>query len=100
MATFYVLASRQQLGQRFGDMLTALFPGTRYTSWEWPELADTLGGLVEDQNGAFIVYREDLDERLSVKDALVRDFGADLNDEFVEVSLQQPWLASHARHAA
>src|SRR4051794_11263037 len=60
MATFFVLPSRQVLGQRFGAMLSALFPGKCNALWDWPELAETLAGLVEGRGNAFIVYREDL----------------------------------------
>jgi hypothetical protein len=107
MATFYVLPSRPQFGQRFGELLTALFPGARYTAWDWPDLAESAAGLVEAQADARIVYREDLDERLSVKDALVRDFGAGLDDEIIEIQfgagltqfMHQPWASEELRAA-
>jgi len=85
MATFYVLSSRHLLGQRFSEMLSALFPGVRSTPWDWPELAELLAALVEERTDAFIVYREDLDEKRSVKDALLRDFGAASDDQIIEV---------------
>ena len=108
MATFYVLPSRHLLGQRFSDMLSTLFPGTSYTPWDWPELAEALAALVEGQASALIVYREDLDEELSVKDALVRHFGAALDDEIIEIQfglglhqiLHQPWSTEKTRKAA
>ena len=40
MATFFVLPSRHQLGQRLVDLLHAMFAGDAYTSWDWPDLAD------------------------------------------------------------
>lgn len=85
MTTFYVLPSRHMLGQRFGEMLTALFPDMQPTPWDWPDLAATLAAMVEGQGSAIVVFREDLDERLSVKDALIRHFGAALEDDIVEV---------------
>jgi hypothetical protein len=85
MATFYVLSSRHVLGQRFGEMLSALFPGERTTSWDWRELAELLAALVEERTGAFIVYREDLDDKRTVKDALQDHFGATADDQIVMV---------------
>ena len=108
MATFYVLPSRHLLGQRFSEMLLAIFPGKVHTPWDWPELAESLAALIEGQGDAFVVYREDLDDRMSVKDALVRDFGAGIDDEIVEVHfgaglhqvLHQRWSNEGARKAA
>jgi hypothetical protein len=87
MATFYVLSSRHVLGQRFSEMLSALFPGVRSTPWDWPELAELLAALVEDRTDAFIVYREDLDEARGVREALLRDFGAGADDQIVEIDV-------------
>jgi hypothetical protein len=108
MATFYVLPSRLVLGQRFGDLLTALFPGIQYTQWDWPELAESLANLVEGDKSSYIVYREDLDEQLGVKDALMRDFGAALDDAIVEIQfgkglhqfLHERWSTESTREAA
>ena len=85
MATFYILPSRQILGQRFGDMLTALFPNSRFPLAECPDLADLLAGLVEGRGAAYVVYREDLDETVGVRDSLLRHFGAELSDEIIEI---------------
>lgn len=108
MATFYVLPSRHQLGQRFSEMLISLFPETRHTPWDWPDLAGSVTALIEGQGDACVIYREDLDEHLSVKDALVRNFGAALNDEIVEVQfgaglhqiLHQRWATEAAPKTA
>ncbi|MBI3821077.1 MAG: hypothetical protein HY289_00180 [Planctomycetes bacterium] len=85
MAAFYVLPSRHLLGQRFSEILTSLFPGTQYSPWDWPDLAGSVAALIEAQADAHVVYREDIDEKLSVKDALLRDFGAALDDEIIEI---------------
>jgi hypothetical protein len=87
MATFYVLPARYLLGQRFSDMLAALFPGTQCSPWDWPDLAETLATMIESRGTAFVVYREDLDERLTVKEALVRHFGAAFDDEIIEMRI-------------
>ncbi len=108
MATFYVLPSRHQLGQRIGEVLTSLFPGTQYSPWDWPDLAEGLAALAEAQGDAHVVYREELDEQLSVKDSLVRHFGAEIDDEIIEIQfgagltqfLHQRWATETARRAA
>lgn len=108
MATFYVLPSRHQVGQRFGEFLHAMFAGAPYTAWDWPDLADSLSSLLEAQGDACIVYREDLDEAISVRDCLLRQFGAALDDEIVEVEfgpglnqfLHQRWATEGMRMTA
>jgi hypothetical protein len=85
MAIFYVLPSRQLLGQRFSALLNTLFPGTECRQGDWPELAETLGDIVEKQNAGYIIYREDLDEELGVKETLRRHFGAEEDDEIIEI---------------
>lgn len=87
MATFYVLPSREVFGQRFGELLTSLFPGTHYAHWDWPDLAESVAGLVEGQGDAHLIYREDLDDNIDVKGALRRDFGAQETDEVVVLSI-------------
>lgn len=105
MATFYVLPSRFQVGQRFGELLTSMFPRA---DGEPFDLAESLSAIIERQQDAHVVYREDLDERMSVKDALLRHFGAELHDEIIEIQfgpglnqyLHQPWATESARNAA
>jgi hypothetical protein len=107
MAKFYVLPSRSLFGQRFGELFSSLFPGTQYSAWDWPDLAEALAGMVEAQAGAVVVYREDLDESLSVKDALLRHFGAALDDDIIEVQfgpglnqfVHQQWSTEKRRAA-
>jgi hypothetical protein len=84
MATFYVMPSRQLVGQRYADFLTSLFPDARFAPSEWLDLADSLAGAIAGQ-GRYVVHREELDDEMSVRDALLRDFGADLDDDIIEV---------------
>lgn len=108
MATFYVLPSRHLLGQRFSELLTALFPNAEHSPWDWPDLAESLAALVEARDEAHVVYREDLDEHRSVKDSLLRDFGAALDDEIIEIQfgtgltqfMHQRWATEGMRKAA
>jgi len=108
MATFYVLPSRHLLGQRYGEILTSLFPDLRLTPWDWPELAESLAAVIEAQGEACVVYREDMAEHLSVKESLLREFGATLEDEIIEIQfgagltqfLHQRWSTESVRRAA
>jgi hypothetical protein len=108
MATFYVLPSRLQAGQRFGEFLRAMFVGDPYTSWDWPDLADSLASLIETPGDACVVYREDLDESISVRDSLLQQFGAALDDDIIEIDfgsglnqfLHQRWATEGKRQAA
>jgi len=87
MATFHVLPSRDLVGQRISEILTSFLPGLQHSPWDWPDLAESLAGWVASSSGNHVVYREDLDEEASVKEALTRDFGAALEDEIIEVHL-------------
>ncbi len=100
MATFFVLPSRHLLGQRFSDLLAALFPGTQCSPWDWPDLAEALAAMITRGGNAYVVYREELDERLSVKEALMRHFGAAFDDEIIEVKIGvAPQQTTHQRWA-
>jgi hypothetical protein len=108
MATFYVVPSRQQLGQRYGEFLTSLFPDVTFTAWNWADLADAIVVQIERHGDAHVIYREDLDEEHSVKDSLLSQFGAALDDEIVEIHfgaglnqfLHQRWASESVRKAA
>ena len=86
MAVFYVFPSRHLLGQRYSELLATLFPDLKHTPWDWPELAESLARQVEEQGSAFVVYREDLDESVDIKDALIAGFGAGAEDQVVEIN--------------
>jgi len=108
MTTFYVLPSRQLLGQRYCDILGSLFPDVRFSPWDWPDLAESVAAVIEAQGNACVVYREDMADHLSVKDSLLRDFGAALEDEIIEIQfghgltqfVQQRWAKEGLRKAA
>ena len=108
MTTFYVLTSRHLLGQRYTDILSSLFPNTSFSPWDWPDLGESLAALIEAQGNACVVYREDMAENLSVKDSLLRDFGATLDDDIIEIQfghgltqfVHQRWSNDNVRKAA
>jgi hypothetical protein len=84
MATFYVLPSRHLLGQRFAEILTSLFPDAKYTPWDWPDLAASIAGLIEEQGSAQLD-----DETIEI------ELGAELL-QFFHVR----WATEKRRHAA
>ncbi len=100
MATFYIFPSRHLLGQRFSDTLASLFPGHRHTPWDWPDLAESLASLVTAQGDACVVYREDLDETLSLRVDLTLHFGANADDEIIEVQFPLGLAKAHYQHWA
>jgi hypothetical protein len=87
MAKFYVLPSRELLGGRFSSWLTAHFPGIQHTSWDYSDLAESLANLVQLEGKGFVVYREDLDGERSVAESLAADYGAEADDEIIEIEL-------------
>jgi hypothetical protein len=85
MATFYLLPSRQALGQRFGDFLSAVFPGLSWKRGAWTDLAETLGSAAGSHAGVYVVFREDLADEHAPEESLARDFGAEPGDDIIEV---------------
>ena len=85
MCTFYILPSRPELGQRFAQLLTGLFPGTVWPSDDWHDLAEALGAAAMSQDDVYVVYAEDLPEGPSLEAGLVEYFGAEPGDEVIEV---------------
>ncbi len=98
MATFYIFPSRHLLGQRFSVALASLFPGKRHSPWDWPDLAESLSALVTAQGNACVVYREDIDESLNLRDALTLHFGASADDEIIEVHFPLGMTKAHYQH--
>jgi hypothetical protein len=84
MSTFYVLPARPQLGQRFAELLTTLFPGTLWEPADWPDLGEALGAAAMCQPDLYIVYSEDLPADLSLEDGLIYAFGAEPGDQVIE----------------
>jgi hypothetical protein len=86
MATFYVIPSRPQLGERFAGYLQKHFPGLNCPTAAWGELADSLVDAIH-QSDVFVVYREELPEGEELTQALAEGFGAEPGDQVVEISL-------------
>jgi hypothetical protein len=87
MSTFYVLPSRPLLGERFAEFLGSAFPGLAWPRDGWRDLAESLAAELRHRADTYVVYREDVPEGTSVGETLMRDFGAALGDEVIEVAL-------------
>jgi hypothetical protein len=85
MSIFYLMPPRPFLGDRFADFLQTLFPGLGWDSSSRTNLADLLRDTAGEQEGVFVVYREDLPSDESPARALVDGFGAEDGDEVIEV---------------
>lgn len=86
MSIFYVLPSRPLLGQRFAEFLQTVFPGHQWPRDQWCDLAEMLGGQVQQRADVYVVFREDVPEGVALDEAMTRDFGAAPGDEVVEVA--------------
>lgn len=86
MSTFYVVPPRPELGKRFAELLTGLFPGTVWPREDWHDLAEALGAAAMSQDDIYVVYLEDLPEGPNLEARLVENFGAEPGDDVIEVS--------------
>ena len=85
MATFYVLPSRAMVGQRLAALVRDCLPGMPVPSGRWGELADGLLAMANTDSGAHLVYEEDLPFGVPLEQALAEGFGAERQDEIIEV---------------
>lgn len=85
MTTFYLLPSRAFVGERFGDFLANLIPGLDHSSSSWVDLAESLANLAQAQSGAYVLFREDIDDSQDLDHVLQADFGAESGDEVFEL---------------
>jgi hypothetical protein len=86
MSTFYVLPPKSFLGACFAGYLKPLFPGLPWTDAACADLAGALAAAVCRQPDIYVVYREELPEGESTARALADGFGAEPDDEVVEIA--------------
>ena len=94
MSTFYVLPSRPVFGDRLAAFLHAFLPGLDWDVMARVELADAVAEAVVSETGAYVVFRDDLPQAESVARALIDGFGAEDNDEVVEVRIARSGSAT------
>jgi hypothetical protein len=85
VSTFYLLPPRPYLGERFALYLQGLFPGLRWDSAVWTNLAEGLAAAATVHPGVYVVYREELPEGEDPARALADGFGAEPGDEVIEL---------------
>jgi hypothetical protein len=99
MATFYVLPPRPFLGRCYASYLQTLFPGLEWDDAALSELADRLSAVVAERKDVYVVYREELPEGEDLARGLADAFGAESEDEVIEVQLgreAQRWRLGRA----
>lgn len=86
MATFYLLPSRPLLGERVARLLEGLLPGWRSSPGGWSALAESLTASLEPAADVHFVFREDLPPGENIAQALQDGFGAEPEDDIIQVS--------------
>ena len=87
MATFYVLPPRPAFGDRLAAFLQTYLPGLDWDISARVGLADAVAETAVSETDAFLVFRDDLPLGESVAQALIDGFGAEEEDEVVEVRM-------------
>jgi hypothetical protein len=88
MSTFYVLPPRLVIGDRLAAFLQTFLPGIDWDVAGRVALADAAAEATVSETAAFVVFRDDLPFGERVGQALIDGFGADADDEVVEVRLE------------
>jgi hypothetical protein len=86
MSTFYLLPPRSYVGECLANWLRPVFPGLTWTGEACTDLADALAAAVVRHADVYFVYREELPEGECPARALADGFGAEPNDEVVEIA--------------
>jgi hypothetical protein len=90
MSTFYLLPPRAFLGERLAGALEGVVPGLRWTDAGLAQLADAVSAAVAGHPDVYVVHREDLPDGEDPARALADGFGAEPDDEVVEVRAGGP----------
>jgi hypothetical protein len=85
MSVFYVLPPRPVFGDRIAAFLQTLLPGLDWDAAARTGLADTMAQFAGSETDAYLVFRDDLPAGERIARALADGFGAEDDDEVVEV---------------
>ncbi len=85
MSTFYVLPPRPQFGDQLAAFLQTVLPGLDWDVAARVGLADAVAEAAVSETDAFLIFRDDLPRGEGVAQALLDGFGAEEDDEAVEV---------------
>jgi hypothetical protein len=100
MSTFYLLPPRPLLEECLAAYLDPLLPGLRWQGTIGPVLADILAAAVARRPDVYVIHREELPEGESPARALADGFGAEADDEVIEIrpgSKSGEWTARRWR---
>lgn len=87
MSTFYVLPTRQTLGESIARVLEPLLPGLDLDSAICAEFLDEFLSRRGIDRNSFIVWRDDLDDERDPRTELISDYGAGPGDRIVRADL-------------
>jgi hypothetical protein len=85
VSTFYILPPRPVFGDRLAAFLHNFFPGLDWDAAARVELADAVAETAGTETDAYLVFRDELPQGERVARALMDGFGADEDDEVIEV---------------
>ena len=87
MSVFYVLPPRPVFGDRIAAFLQTFLPGLDWDAAARTGLADAVADFAGSETEAFLIFREELPAGESIAQALADGFGAEEEDEVVEVRM-------------
>lgn len=85
MSVFYVLPPRPLLAEQFAAYLRSFFPGLDWNPATRLNLTEALTAAGSCHPDVYVVFREELPDGESTRQALIDGFGAEEGDEVVEV---------------
>jgi hypothetical protein len=94
MATFYIVPPRSLLGERFAQQLQSMLPRFPATPASWNKLADAVVETLASAPNAFVVAQEELPCNEDMVQALRDGFGAEPDDEVIEVRASEDRLTT------
>jgi hypothetical protein len=85
VSTFYVLPPRPLLGAAVAAFLHTYLPGLDWDAAARVGLADAVAEVAAGETDVYVVFRDDLPAGERVARALADGFGAEADDEVIEV---------------
>lgn len=82
MATFYLLPSRHEVAQQFGEYLQTWFPGLPDIG---SDLADDLTAVAMRRSAAYVVFADELQDGADLARVLPDEFGAEPGDRVMDL---------------
>ena len=89
MSTFYVLPTRQTLGDSLARLLNPLLPGLELTATVCADMLDEFLSERGMSRNSFVVWADDLNDEQDPRAELVREYGAATGDRIVRADPSQ-----------